>query len=203
MPSLSLKVKNLGMHCWVDFKCATLYYGMAERERRGASFIWLFGSLPLLPFPFGLFSSLGLPPSKSSESHHDRVRQYRAGRGEGRAEGRKEGRKEGWGICRTSAKDPRLFARHRHEDVSMGYWGAAYVAPRGRGCVHCGQHSLACVVGVVRQLVGRGRKYKIVTYLHIQNVQYYVPWVISSLGESESSWSEACQRSPAVLCCGG
>ena len=89
----------------------------SEREARRffhLAFLPFFSS-PLWPFlpPFHL-PCLGLP-SKSSESHHDRVRQYRPGR-----RGRK-GRKEGRGICRTSARDPRLFARHRHEDVSVGH----------------------------------------------------------------------------------
>ena len=78
------------------------YFGQA-RGMRVASFIWLSFSSPL---PFGL-SSLLLPclglPSKSSESHHDRVRQYRPGR-----RGRKGG-KEGRGICRTSARDPPVY----------------------------------------------------------------------------------------------
>ena len=106
-------------------------------EREGSASLLSFGfpsllRLSPLAFPPSILPCLGLP-SKSSESHHDRVRQYRPGR-----RGRK-GRKEGRGICRTSARDPRLFARHRHEDVSVGHWGddgrasACGMPPWGRG----------------------------------------------------------------------
>ena len=125
---------------------------VAEREGKGERrFFHLAPSfLPSLPSflpvplrPFGV-------PSKSGESHHDRVRQWRAA---APAAGR--------GICRTSAEIPvyLLCASRRwrrHEDVSMGHWGVR-VGWGVHGCVHCGLGSL-CGGAVAVEGVEGGRR---------------------------------------------
>ena len=95
-----------------------LYFGQA-RGKRVASFIWL--SFPSSPLPFGLSSLHPSLPALAFPANPVKVIMIESGNIALGDEGGREGRKEGRGICRTSARDPRLFARHRHEDVSVGH----------------------------------------------------------------------------------
>ena len=78
-------------------------------------------------------------------------------------------------------------------------WGVAQ-------CAHCGQHSLACAVAVVGVASwgsiifgGANREgEKMVILGTYTNRMYYVIWVISSLGRSDSSQSCWCVAAAAA-----
>ena len=123
-------------HERIQHKWLPVFWPSEREARRFFHLAFLpFFSSPLWPFlPPSFLPCLGLP-SKSSESHHDRVRQYRPGRrGRKGREGRKGNlphiRQRSPSICSTPTRRCERGALHWGDD---GRASACGMPPWGRG----------------------------------------------------------------------